>query len=177
MEVTIDGAILSLIRGDITEEETEAIGNAANLRLAGGGGVDGAIHMAGGPIIMAECRKIGGCPTGKAVITGGGRLKASYVIHGVGPVYHGGRDGEAELLASVYAESLRIASEKGLKSIAFPSISTGVYGYPIAEASSIALNTVIVFLKKDNVVKLVRFVLFSDGDLSVYEAALAEVLY
>jgi len=176
MEVMINGAVLFLVRGDITEEETEAIGNAANSRLAGGGGVDGAIHRAGGPSIMAECRKIGSCPTGKAVLTGGGNLKARYVIHGVGPVYQVGSKGEAELLASVYAESLAIASEKGIKSIAFPSISTGVYGYPIDEAASIALKTVIEFLKKDTVVKLVRFNLFSDGDLSVYEDALKELI-
>ncbi len=175
MEVKIGGSVLSLVRGDITQEETEAIGNAANSRLAGGGGVDGAIHRAGGPSIMAECRRIGGCPTGKAVITGAGDLKARYVIHGVGPVYHGGIHGEAELLKSVYAESLKIASEKGIKSIAFPSISTGVYGYPIEEAARIALKTVIEFLKKDHVVELVRFVLFSHRDLKVYEEALAEV--
>jgi len=176
MEVKINGAILSLVRGDITLSETEAIGNAANSRLAGGGGVDGAIHRAGGASIMAECRKIGSCPTGKAVLTGGGNLKARFVIHGVGPVYHGGTQGEADLLASVYAESLAIASEKGINSIAFPSISTGVYGYPIAEAASIALKTVIEFLKKDRVVKLVRFNLFSEGDLSVYEDALKELI-
>jgi len=175
VEVKIKGSVLSLIRGDITREATEAIGNAANSRLAGGGGVDGTIHRAGGPSIMAECRKIGGCATGKAVLTGGGDLKARYVIHGVGPVYHGGTRGEAELLQSVYAESLSIASAHGLKSIAFPSISTGVYGYPIADASRLALTTVIDFLKKDEVVDLVRFVLFSDGDLKVYEEALKEI--
>ncbi|MFQ5481082.1 MAG: macro domain-containing protein, partial [Thermodesulfobacteriota bacterium] len=146
-------------------------------RLAGGGGVDGAIHRAGGADIMAECRKIGGCATGKAVLTGGGSLKAKYVIHGVGPVYHGGNRGEAELLRSVYAESLRIASEKGLKSIAFPSISTGVYGYPIEEAARIALTTVIEFLKEDHVFELVSFVLFSNRDLKVYEEALKEILH
>ncbi|MFQ5428650.1 MAG: O-acetyl-ADP-ribose deacetylase [Thermodesulfobacteriota bacterium] len=177
MEATIGGATLSLVRGDITLAETEAIGNAANSRLAGGGGVDGAIHRAGGPSIMAECRKIGSCPTGKAVLTGGGSLKARYVIHGVGPVYHGGSKGEAKLLKSVYAESLSIASEKGIKSISFPSISTGVYGYPIEEASRIALSTVIEFLKKDHVLELVSFVLFSDRDLKVYEEALKELLH
>ncbi|MFQ5354707.1 MAG: O-acetyl-ADP-ribose deacetylase [Thermodesulfobacteriota bacterium] len=177
MDATIGNATLSLERGDITLAETEAIGNAANSRLAGGGGVDGAIHRAGGPSIMAECRKIGGCPTGKAVLTGGGNLKARYVIHGVGPVYHGGSKGEAELLRSVYAESLSIASEKGIRSISFPSISTGVYGFPIEEASRIALSTVIEFLKKDEVLELVRFVLFSHGDLKVYEEALVELLH
>ncbi len=176
MEVTINGSELSLVHGDITLAETEAIGNAANSRLAGGGGVDGAIHRAGGPSIMAQCRKIGGCATGKAVLTGGGALKAKYVIHGVGPVYHGGTRGEAELLKSVYAESLAIASGKGIKSISFPSISTGVYGYPIEEAARIALRTVIDFLKKDEVLELVRFVLFFHKDLMVYEDALKEVL-
>jgi len=176
MDVTISGTVLSLQRGDITLADTEAIGNAANSGLAGGGGVDGAIHRAGGPSIMAECRKIGGCATGKAVLTGGGNLKAGYVIHGVGPVYHGGLRNEAELLKSVYAESLAIASSKDIKSISFPSISTGVYGYPIKEAASIALSTVIDFLKKDHVLELVRFVLFSDGDLKVYEDALAKLL-
>ena len=176
MEVRIKGSVLTLVRGDITQEETEAIANAANSRLAGGGGVDGAIHRAGGPSIMAECRKIGGCPTGKAVITGGGRLKARYVIHGVGPVYRDGKHGEPELLRSVYAEILRIASEHGIKSIAFPSISTGVYGYPVEEAARIALSTIIEFLEKDETIKLVRFVLFSDRDLGVYEEALREIM-
>jgi len=176
MEVDFEGTVLSLVRGDITLEETAAIGNAANSRLAGGGGVDGAIHRAGGPSIMAECRKIGGCPTGRAVLTGGGNLKAKYVIHGVGPVYRDGSHGEAELLKSVYAESLHIASENGIKSIAFPSISTGVYGYPITDAARIALGTVIEFLKRDQPLELVRFVLFSDGDLKVYEEALKEIM-
>ncbi len=176
MDVNINGALLSLVRGDITLAETEAIGNAANSRLAGGGGVDGAIHSAGGPSIMAQCRAIGGCPTGRAVLTQGGRLKAKYVIHGVGPVYHGGKRGEAELLSSVYVESLKIASDKGIKSISFPSISTGVYGYPIKEASRIALRTVIDFLKSDTALELVSFVLFSDKDLRVYEHALTEIM-
>ncbi len=176
MEVKINGSVLSLVRGDITNEETIAIGNAANSRLVGGGGVDGAIHRAGGPSIMAECRKIGGCPTGRAVLTGAGNLKAKYVIHGVGPVYRGGGRGEADQLKSVYAESLSIASENGIKSIAFPSISTGVYGYPIEEAARIALGTVIEFLEKDEVVKLVRFVLFSERDLRAYEEALKEII-
>jgi len=176
MEARIGGSVLALVRGDITEEETEAIANAANSRLAGGGGVDGAIHRAGGPSIMAECRKIGSCPTGKAVITTGGNLKARYVIHGVGPVYRGGASGEPELLRSVYEEILRIASAHGIKSIAFPSISTGVYGYPIEEAARIALSTIIDFLEKDGVIKLVRFVLFSDKDLAVYEGALKEIM-
>lgn len=176
MEVEVYGATVSLVRGDITREETEAIANAANSRLAGGGGVDGAIHRAGGPSIMEECRKIGGCPTGRAVMTGGGRLRARYVIHGVGPVYRDGRHGEPELLRSVYEESLRLAAEKGIRSIAFPSISTGVYGYPVEEASRIALGAVLDFLEKHDALRLVRFVLFSEGDLRVYERSLELIL-
>src|SRR5512140_3931584 len=126
MEVTINQGLIALVVGDITEEETDAIVNAANTRLSGGAGVDGAIHRAGGPAIMAETRKIGGCPTGQAVITTGGNLKAKQVIHTVGPVYQGGTKGEAELLRSAYLSSLKLAAAKGLKSIAFPAISTGV---------------------------------------------------
>ncbi len=126
-------SIIELFQGDITKLEVDAIVNAANSRLAGGGGVDGAIHRAGGPAIMAECRTIGSCPTGEAVITTAGNLPAKYVIHTVGPVYRGGASGEAKLLQNAYANSLGLAEKHGLKSIAFPSISTGVYGYPIAE--------------------------------------------
>ncbi|MCX7634501.1 MAG: macro domain-containing protein, partial [Syntrophales bacterium] len=143
MEIKIGKSTLSLVQGDITKEETEAIVNAANSRLAGGAGVDGAIHRAGGPSIMEECRKIGGCPTGQAVITTGGNLKAAYVIHTVGPIYQGGTKGEAALLRSAYLESLKLASARGIKSIAFPAISTGVYSYPLAEAAHIALKTAI----------------------------------
>ena len=125
MEVKINQGLIALVEGDITEEETDAIVNAANSRLSGGAGVDGAIHRAGGPSIMAECRKIGGCPTGQAVITTGGNLKAKQVIHTVGPVYQGGTKGEAELLRSAYLSSLKLAAAKGLKSIAFPAISYG----------------------------------------------------
>lgn len=172
MEVKIGSSILSLVRGDITEEYTDAIANAANSGLRGGGGVDGAIHRAGGPKIMEECRKIGGCPTGSAVITTGGDLKAKYVIHAVGPIYKGGTKGEEKLLSSAYRKCLEIASEKGIKSIAFPSISTGVYGYPIVDASKTALVTVIDYLKEHPEIELVRFVLFSDKDLKVYEESL-----
>lgn len=173
MEVRIDPCIVSLARGDITEEETEAIVNAANSRLAGGGGVDGAIHRAGGAKIMEECRKFGGCPTGDAVITTGGNLKAKYVIHAVGPIYRGGDRGEAELLAGAYRRSLEIAKEKGIKSVSFPSISTGAYGYPIEEASGIALKTATDFLKMHKSPSLVRFVLFSERDFEVYKKTLA----
>lgn len=180
MEIKINFTTLSLIRGDITQEETEAIVNAANSRLAGGGGVDGAIHRAGGPKIMEECRKIGGCPTGSAVITAGGNLKARHVIHTVGPVYRDEKNREAGLLSSAYKKSLELAVSKGIKSIAFPSISTGAYGYPINEASEIALKTIIDFIKTEvgaqaAPLQLVRFVLFSDKDLKVYEESLKEI--
>ena len=172
MEVKINNAILSLVEGDITREETDAIVNAANSRLAGGGGVDGAIHRAGGPSIMQECRKIGGCPTGKAVITTAGNLKAKYVIHAVGPVFQGGTKGEAALLKSAHVESLKLVSAKKLKSVAFPAISTGVYGYPVDEAAHIALTTIIDYLKKHADIELVRFVLFG---LKTYEIFAAEL--
>ncbi len=175
MKVEVNGSTLELLRGDITAEETDAIVNAANSALAGGGGVDGAIHRAGGPEIMKECAGFGGCPTGSAVITTGGLLKALYVIHTVGPVYRGGARGEAELLAGAYASSLRLAAQKGLESISFPSISTGAYSYPINEAARIALKTAVGFLKHEKSIKLVRFVLFSDSDLEAYEQALNEV--
>ncbi|MEK6679521.1 MAG: O-acetyl-ADP-ribose deacetylase [Nitrospirota bacterium] len=177
MEIKINSTTLSLIKGDITNEDTDAIVNAANSRLAGGGGVDGAIHRAGGPKIIDECRKIGGCPTGSAVITTGGNLKAKYVIHTVGPVYRDGKNREAELLSSAYRKSLELAASKEIKSIAFPSISTGAYGYPINEASEIALNTVIEFIKTTVVpLQIMRFVLFSDKDLKVYEETLRSII-
>ncbi len=172
MQTTINSTILSLIKGDITLEETDAIVNAANSRLAGGGGVDGAIHRAGGPKIMEECRKIGVCPTGSAVITTGGNLKAKYVIHTVGPIYQDGRYNEAKLLASTYTSSLELAVKTGIKTIAFPSISTGAYGYPINEAAEIALRTVMDFIKTNKELSLIRFVLFSDRDFEVYKKTL-----
>ena len=172
MEVEVNQSTVSLVEGDITEEGTDAIVNAANSRLAGGGGVDGAIHRSGGPAIMEECREIGGCPTGKAVITTGGNLKAKYVIHTVGPVYNGGGRNEAALLESAYRESLKLASSKGLRSIAFPSISTGAYGYPLAEAANIALKTVIDYLKANTDITLVRFVLFGRQAYDEYEKTL-----
>jgi O-acetyl-ADP-ribose deacetylase (regulator of RNase III) len=175
MEVSINGSRIVLTEGDITVEQTDAIVNAANSRLAGGGGVDGAIHRAGGPAIMAECRKIGGCPTGKAVITTGGNLNARYVIHTVGPVYRDGKSGEPELLRSAYLESLKLASAHGLKSIAFPSISTGAYGFPVAEAATIALGTTMEYLKKNQVIKLVRFVLFGQKTYDIFAAALKQL--
>ncbi len=175
MEVTINKSKIVLVQGDITTQTTQAIVNAANSRLMGGGGVDGAIHAAGGPAIMEECRKIGGCPTGEAVITTGGRLKAKYVIHTVGPIYRGGTHGEEKLLASAYRRSLEVASEKGIKTISFPSISTGAYGYPIREAARIALRTTIDYLTDHAQIEMVRFVLFGAVDLEVYEAALKDL--
>lgn len=174
--VQVNGTTISLVKGDITLEETDAIVNAANSALAGGGGVDGAIHRAGGPAIMEECRKIGGCPTGSAVITTGGRLKARYVIHTVGPIYNDGAHGEPDLLRSAYCSSLNLALGKGLKSISFPSISTGAYGYPVEEASKIAISATIEFIRQNKGFDLVRFVLFSDKDLKTYSHALEKTL-
>ncbi len=157
---------------DITKQTTEAIVNAANSSLLGGGGVDGAIHRAGGPSILAECRrivaKISSLPAGKAVITTGGRLPAKFVIHTVGPIYRGGRDREAETLASCYRESIRIADDHGIKSLAFPSISTGAFGYPIHEAAEVAIQAVIEALPETAQVEHVRFVLFSAADCNTY---------
>jgi len=167
---------LEVVQGDITQQETEAIGNAANSALAGGGGVDGAIHRAGGPAIMAELRtKYKGCPTGSAVITGGGNLKAKYVIHAVGPRYSGSPK-DAELLSSAYRKSLELCSQNKISSVAFPSISTGIYGYPVEEASRIALKTVMDYLKDHPQIKLVRFVLFDSKTHHVYEEALKELI-
>ena len=171
-QVKIGDTILSLIQGDITVQEVDGIVNAANSQLAGGGGVDGAIHRAGGPEIMAECRKIGGCPTGQAVITTGGNLPAKNVIHTVGPIY-GRQSDSAELLSSCYANSMRLAREHGLRSLAFPSISTGVYGYPVDEAATVALGTIIREINEHpQAFDEVRMVLFSEKDLEVYCAAL-----
>ncbi len=166
---------LELVQGDITHEETDGIVNAANSGLRGGGGVDGAIHRAGGPAILEECRKIGGCPTGQAVITTGGRLKARHVIHTVGPVYRDGQHGEPELLASAYRNSLALAREHGLKSVAFPSISTGIYGYPVSEAARIALGVVQECSKDPGFLELIRFVLFDEVTFRAYQAARMEL--
>lgn len=163
-----------LLRGDITEQTAEAIVNAANTSLLGGGGVDGAIHRQGGPAILAECKRIGGCATGDAVITTGGKLPAKFVIHTVGPFWSGGRRGEEELLAAAYRSSLRLAVARELRSIAFPSISTGAYRFPIERAAEIALRTVTTFLAAGgHQLDEVRFVLFTDADLAVYERTLA----
>jgi O-acetyl-ADP-ribose deacetylase (regulator of RNase III) len=168
--LTVGTTRIEMTRGDITTETTDAIVNAANSGLRGGGGVDGAIHHAGGPSIMEECRKIGRCPTGKAVITGGGKLKAQWVVHAVGPIYSGLRT-DADELASAYRESMARALEAGAKSIAFPSISTGAYGYPIRDAAPIAIDTVIQVIEEyPDAFELVRFVLFSDADYAEYFA-------
>ncbi len=172
MNVTVNKATLSLVQGDITKETTDALVNAANPGLRGGGGVDGAIHRAGGPAIMEACRKIGYCPTGQAVVTTGGNLKARYVIHTVGPVYRGGTRGEAALLRSAYRESLERASERGLKSLSFPAISMGVYGYPPEEGARIALGTVMDFLREKEGIEEVRFVLFDDKTYEVFAETL-----
>ena len=178
MTTKINQTSLALVRGDITRERVDSIVNAANKGLMGGGGVDGAIHRAGGPAIMAECSAIrakqGGCPTGQAVITTGGNLSAKYVIHTVGPIWRGGTAGEAELLASCYRESLRLAVEHNIKTIAFPSISTGVYGYPVAQAAIVALNVVKQFLEAHDGLDEVRFVLFDEATYGAYENALAD---
>jgi O-acetyl-ADP-ribose deacetylase (regulator of RNase III) len=172
----VAGAALELVRGDITRQETDAIVNAANTTLRGGGGVDGAIHRGGGPAILEECVRLGGCATGDAKMTRGGRLAARFVIHAVGPVYRDGRHGEPELLARAYRRSLELAAEGQLRSVAFPSISTGAYRFPIAEAAPLALGAVVRFLtERRGSLELVRFVLFSDGDLAAYEAALADL--
>ena len=176
MDVKVNKGMLSLVQGDITREDTDVIVNAANSGLAGGAGVDGAIHQAGGPSIMDECRKIGGCPTGQAVITSGGALKAKYVIHTVGPIYQGGGRGEANLLRSAYLESLKLASARKLKSIAFPAISAGVYSYPLAEAAHIALKTAVDYLGEHEDIELIRFVLFSRETYEVFVKELRKIL-
>jgi O-acetyl-ADP-ribose deacetylase (regulator of RNase III) len=176
MIVNIGEAHLELVEGDITRQDVDAIVNAANTSLLGGGGVDGAIHRAGGPKILEECRQIGGCPTGEARITTGGNLKARYVIHTVGPVYRGGAQREAQLLASCYRESLKLASGKGLTSVVFPSISTGAYGYPMHEAAQVALKTVLDYLVEHSEIKLVRFVLFGRAAYDAYAKTLRELL-
>lgn len=175
MEIKINKGILSLTEGDITKQETEAIVNAANKTLRGGGGVDGAIHRAGGPRILDECIRIGGCETGEAVITTGGKLPARYVIHTVGPVYRDGSRNESRLLKSAYSNCLELAGSKGIKSIAFPSISTGAYRYPMEEAAEIALNTAIHYLKENENIELIRFVLFGKEALDVYVRILKEL--
>jgi O-acetyl-ADP-ribose deacetylase (regulator of RNase III) len=180
-EFEVGKATVRLVRGDITEMETDAIVNAANSSLMGGGGVDGAIHRKGGPKMLEECKKIRasewpqGLPTGKVVITSAGNLKARHVIHTVGPVWRGGNRGEPELLAQAYRNSLRLAVFKGLKTVAFPSISTGAYGYPVEDACRVALEAVKEFLEKEDSLDEVVFVLFSESAFEVYADKAEEV--
>ena len=181
VEARVNQAKLSIIKGDITKQDTDAIVNAANPSLMGGGGVDGAIHRAGGPAILAECKQIvsrqGRLPTGKAVITTGGNLKARYVIHTVGPIWHGGNKGEPELLASAYRESMKLSAENHLVSISFPSISTGAYGYPVDRAAKIALDAIISFLRQNiTSIREVVLVLFDSATFNAYSSALSETL-
>jgi len=177
MRVETDRCALELAQGDITLQEVDVIVNAANSRLAGGGGVDGAIHRRGGPSIMAETdqKHPDGCPTGSAVISGAGKLKARHVIHAVGPVWHGGQRGEAELLAGAHRRSLELAVEHQCRSIAFPALSTGAYGYPMDQAARVALSTAVEFLKRHGKPPLVRFVLFGADAYAAFEAALKEL--
>ncbi len=176
MEAKINQTTIMLACGDITAETTAAIVNAANERLAGGAGVDGAIHRAGGPSIMAQCRKIGGCPTGQAVITTGGNLQAKYVIHTVGPIYRGGNRNEANLLQSAYRESLKLAVKKNLPSISFPAISAGIYGYPVDEAAHLALKTCIEFARENTGIRLVRHILFNQQTYEIFFSEFKKLL-
>jgi O-acetyl-ADP-ribose deacetylase (regulator of RNase III) len=172
----IGGKALRLEQKDITRVEVDAIVNAANSQLAGGGGVDGAIHRAAGPSVMKELdeirKKLGRCEPGNAVVTGAGKLRASYIFHAVGPVYRGGGEGEAETLASCYRVCLRMAAERELKSVAFPAISTGIYGYPLDEAASIAIQEISKFLKEASSVEEVRMVLFGQEAFDAFQNAL-----
>lgn len=176
MRFPINQSAIEFVDGDITQQDTEAIVNAANSALSGGGGVDGAIHRAAGPELLAECRTIGRCPAGEARITKGYRLKAHYVIHAVGPVYRGHPE-DAMLLASAYRSSLELASQHGISTIAFPAISTGIYGYPKQQAGEIALRTVADYLDQHPEIHLARFVLWSkDGTMRAFERASGEAL-
>ncbi|HUT55758.1 MAG TPA: O-acetyl-ADP-ribose deacetylase [bacterium] len=175
MEIKVGKSRLGLKPGDITKESVDAIVNAANTSLLGGGGVDGAIHRAGGPAILEECRKLGGCRPGNAKITAGGRLPARHVIHTVGPIWHGGGHNEEATLASAYRRSLEVARENGLSSVSFPSISTGAYGFPLPLAARTALGAIMTFLKSADAAMEVTMVLFSAADLKLYEEALKEV--
>lgn len=178
METQINGCRLQLVQGDITDQAVDAIVNAANSGLRGGGGVDGAIHRAGGPTIMQETRQRypQGCPTGQAVITGAGQLPCQYVIHAVGPVWHGGQAGEAGQLASAYRHSLEQAIAHDCQSVAFPALSAGAYGYPLDKASREALQTVWQFLMTEGKPALIRFVLFDGGAYGAFSQALEQIV-
>lgn len=176
MQYQIDHSSIELVEGDITRQETDAIVNAANSSLLGGGGVDGAIHRAAGPELLEECKTLGGCATGDAKITRGYLLKAKHVIHAVGPVYRDGRHGEDDLLASAYRRSLELGAESSLKSLAFPAISTGAYGYPIERAARVALRTIIDILQQRDDPMLVRMVLFDARAYETHRRTLEELL-
>lgn len=179
MEKMIGKTKLNLIQGDLTKQEVDAIVNAANSGLMGGGGVDGAIHRAGGQAILAECKEIikrqGRLPVGEAVITTGGQLPARYVIHTVGPIWRGGNAGEAALLKKAYQNSLQLAKDRGLKTIAFPSISTGAYGYPLEEAAGVALSAIMDYLTANPHFSEVRMVLFNEEIFRVYSRTAVEL--
>ncbi|REJ67256.1 MAG: macro domain-containing protein [Planctomycetota bacterium] len=178
MRVEIASTWLELVDGDITAQEVACVVNAANSRLAGGGGVDGAIHRAAGPTLMEETRRRypEGCPTGSAVISSAGELAAEYVIHAVGPVWNGGQSGEAEQLAAAYRRALELAHEQACASIALPALSTGAYGYPVDLAARVALGTSIDFVSEHSLPSLVRFVLFGGGAYGAFAAALEELI-
>ena len=176
MQVKIGNSALELVEGDITKQNVDAIVNAANSSLLGGGGVDGAIHRAAGPQLLEECHTLGGCETGSAKITRGYKLKARHVIHAVGPVYRDGKRGEPALLASAYRTSLELASQNKLSSVAFPAISTGVYGYPMEDAACIAFRTIIDYLSEHPEIKLVRYVLYDARAFVVHQHVLEQVL-
>lgn len=174
MKVEIEDTVLELTQGDITKQDTEAVVNAANKRLAPGGGVAGAIHKAAGPKLWEECKELEGCETGEAKITKGYNLPASYVIHTVGPVYSG-TSKDSELLAASYRNSLKLAEERGVKSISFPAISTGAFGYPTEKAAEVALETVVNFLKKGSDLDLVRFVLYNSQTFDAHQEKLGSM--
>ncbi len=172
MKFLLNSTVIEIIQGDITQSEVACIVNAANTSLLGGGGVDGAIHRAGGKQILDECIRIrnaqGNCPTGEAVITTGGKLKAKYVIHTVGPVWNDGKNNEREKLSNCYRNTLNLAVEKGIKSIAFPNISTGIYGYPKDKAAEVALKTVVEFVEKNETIERIQFVCFDSENYDIY---------
>ncbi len=175
-QTRINKTVIELVQGDITKQKVDAIVNAANSSLLGGGGVDGAIHSAAGPQLLAETRTLGGCETGQAKISGGYKLPAKHVIHAVGPIYRNGDTQVAALLESAHRRSLEVARENGVTSIAFPAISTGIYGYPVEEAAPIALGAVCAFARQEDTITLVRFVLFGPHVYSQFVEALAQVV-
>jgi O-acetyl-ADP-ribose deacetylase (regulator of RNase III) len=176
MQVQIGDAVLELVQGDITKQDVDAIVNAANESLLGGGGVDGAIHRAAGPQLLAECRTLGGCETGNAKITRGYNLKAKHIMHSVGPVFHDGRHNEPALLASAYRASLELASQNACASIAFPAISTGIYGYPMEDAARIAFRTIIDYLGDHPEINRVCYVLYDARAFEIHARVLEQVL-